>query len=255
MTYAPATAGIRRTDILNLSGRKQDSRIAPDDAGNMVARMSVINGIVGLAFRFFCLALAMLVSAAALPAMAETRLMVLGDSLVAGYGLPPGQGFPAQLQRSLTAAGRQVTVLDAGVSGDTTAGGLARLDWSLGDNPQAVIIVLGGNDMLRGLLPAAARDNLEAIVTRLRDRQIEVLLAGMLAPRNMGPSYTADFDAIYPGLADRHDIEFYPFFLEGVALEPALNLDDGLHPNEAGIAEITRRILPSVERLLARLDG
>ena len=221
--------------------------------------MSVINGIVcgkvRRAVRFFCLAAALLPALAALPAIAETRLMVLGDSLVAGYGLPPGQGFPAQLQRDLSSAGRQVTVLDAGVSGDTTAGGLARLDWSLADDPQAVIIVLGGNDMLRGLPPEAARDNLEAIVTRLREREVEVLLAGMMAPRNMGPSYIAAFDAIYPGLAERHDIEFYPFFLEGVALEPALNLDDGLHPNEAGIAEITRRILPSVERLLARLDG
>lgn len=219
----------------------------------------MINGIVcgkvRPAVRFFCLAAALLAALAALPAIAETRLMVLGDSLVAGYGLPPGQGFPAQLQRDLTSAGRQVTVLDAGVSGDTTAGGLARLDWSLADDPQAVIIVLGGNDMLRGLPPEAARDNLEAIVTRLREREVEVLLAGMMAPRNMGPSYIAAFDAIYPGLAERHDIEFYPFFLEGVALEPALNLDDGLHPNEAGIAEITRRILPSVERLLARLDG
>ena len=221
--------------------------------------MSVINGIVcgkvRRAVRFFCLAAALLPALAALPAIAETRLMVLGDSLVAGYGLPQGQGFPAQLQRDLSSAGRQVTVLDAGVSGDTTAGGLARLDWSLADDPQAVIIVLGGNDMLRGLPPAAARDNLEAIVTRLIEREVEVLLAGMMAPRNMGPSYIAAFDAIYPGLAERHDIEFYPFFLEGVALEPALNLDDGLHPNEAGIAEITRRILPSVERLLARLDG
>ena len=219
----------------------------------------MINGIVcgkvRPAVRLICLTTALLAVLTALPAIAETRLMVLGDSLVAGYGLPPGQGFPAQLQRDLSSAGRQVTVLDAGVSGDTTAGGLARLDWSLADDPQAVIIVLGGNDMLRGLPPEAARDNLEAIVTRLREREVEVLLAGMMAPRNMGPSYIAAFDAIYPGLAERHDIEFYPFFLEGVALEPALNLDDGLHPNEAGIAEITRRILPSVERLLARLDG
>lgn len=219
----------------------------------------MINGIVcgkvRPAVRLICLTTALLAVLTALPAIAETRLMVLGDSLVAGYGLPPGQGFPAQLQRDLTSAGRQVTVLDAGVSGDTTAGGLARLDWSLADDPQAVIIVLGGNDMLRGLPPEAARDNLEAIVTRLREREVEVLLAGMMAPRNMGPSYIAAFDAIYPRLAEIHDIEFYPFFLEGVALEPALNLDDGLHPNEAGIAEITRRILPSVERLLARLDG
>ena len=221
----------------------------------MVTRMNVINGIVRLSSRFFCIAVISLAMMAASPAMAETRLMVLGDSLVAGYGLPPGKGFPAQLARDLEAAGRPVTMLDAGVSGDTTAGGLARLDWSLADNPQAVIIVLGGNDMLRGLPPAAARDNLETMITRLRARRVEVLLAGMMAPRNMGPSYIADFDAIYPELAARYDIEFYPFFLEGVALDPALNLDDGLHPNEAGIAEISRRILPAVERLLARLEG
>ena len=221
----------------------------------MVAVIRVINGLVQSARRFICLFAIAVFGMAALPALADTRLLVLGDSLVAGYGLPPGQSFPAQLERDLKASGRDVTVINAGVSGDTTAGGLARLDWSLADDPQAVIIVLGGNDMLRGLPPEAARDNLEAIVTRLREREVEVLLAGMMAPRNMGPSYIAAFDAIYPGLAERHDIEFYPFFLEGVALEPALNLDDGLHPNEAGIAEITRRILPSVERLLARLDG
>jgi acyl-CoA thioesterase-1 len=186
---------------------------------------------------------------------AEARLMVLGDSLAAGYGLPPGQGFPEQLERDLRAAGREVSVQNAGVSGDTTAGGVARLDWSLADNPQAVIIVLGGNDMLRGLPPDAARANLETIITRLLARDIEVLLAGMMAPRNMGPAYVEAFDAIYPALAARHDIEFYPFFLEGVALDPALNLDDGLHPNEAGIAEISRRIMPAVDRLLARLGG
>lgn len=221
----------------------------------MVTSMSVINGMVRSVVRFFVAVILPAASLTAMPAVAETRLMVLGDSLVAGYGLPPGKGFPAQLARDLAAAGRPVTMLDAGVSGDTTAGGLARLDWSLADNPQAVIIVLGGNDMLRGLPPTAARENLEAMITSLRKRGVEVLLAGMMAPRNMGPAYIAEFDAIYPGLAARHDIEFYPFFLEGVALDPALNLDDGLHPNEAGIAEISRRILPSVRRLLARLEG
>ena len=134
------------------------------------------------------------------------------------------------------------------------AGGLARLDWSLADNPDAVIIVLGGNDMLRGLPPEGTAANLDAIITRLRDRNMEVLLAGMMAPRNLGPAYVEAFDAIYPALARRHDIEFYPFFLDGVALDPALNLDDGLHPNRQGIIEISRRILPSVERLLARLE-
>lgn len=251
----PVTGGLCRAGFLNLQRCKRFKDVARGDAGDMVANMSVINGMARLMPRFFCLTALLLVSLAAVPAMADVRLMVLGDSLVAGYGLPPGKGFPAQLARDLKKAGRDVTVLDAGVSGDTTAGGLARLDWSLADNPQAVIIVLGGNDMLRGLPPAAARDNLEAMVSRLRDRQIEVLVAGMMAPRNMGPAYIAEFDAIYPGLAADHDIEFYPFFLEGVALQPALNLDDGLHPNEAGIVEISRRILPTVERLLARLGG
>ena len=197
----------------------------------------------------------MMMTAMATAQAAEARLMVLGDSLVAGYGLPPGQGFPEQLERALRTAGHDVKVLNAGVSGDTTAGGVARLDWSLADNPQAVIIVLGGNDMLRGLPPEAASANLETIITRLLARDIEVLLTGMMAPRNMGPAYVEAFDGLYPALAARHDIEFYPFFLDGVALDPALNLDDGLHPNEAGIAEISRRIMPTVGRLLARLDG
>jgi acyl-CoA thioesterase-1 len=191
------------------------------------------------------------------PAMAyadQARLLVLGDSLVAGYGLPPGQSLPDQLQRDLATKGVSVTVINAGVSGDTTAGGLTRLDWSLADNPNAVIIVLGGNDMLRGLPPEGTAANLDAIVSRLRERDVEVLLAGMMAPRNLGPAYIQAFDAIYPALARRHDIEFYPFFLDGVALDPALNLDDGLHPNRQGIMEISRRMLPVVERLLARLD-
>ena len=188
-------------------------------------------------------------------AHAETpRVLVLGDSLVAGYGLPPGQSLPDQLQRDLAASGIAVTVINAGVSGDTTAGGLARLDWSLADNPDAVIIVLGGNDMLRGLPPEGTAANLDAIIGRLRALNIEVLLTGMLAPRNLGPDYIASFDAIYPALAGRYDIEFYPFFLDGVALDPALNLDDGLHPNRQGITEISRRMLPVVRRLLARLE-
>jgi len=221
----------------------------------MVAVMRVINCLVLSARKFFCLFAIAVFGMAALPSLADTRLLVLGDSLVAGYGLLPGQSFPAQLERDLKASGRDVTVINAGVSGDTTAGGLARLDWSLADDPQAVIIVLGGNDMLRGLPPEAAAANLDAIITGLGSRGIEVLLAGMMAPRNMGPVYVDAFDAMYPDLADRHDIEFYPFFLDGVALDPALNLNDGLHPNEAGNAEISRRIMPVVIRLLARLDS
>jgi acyl-CoA thioesterase-1 len=220
----------------------------------VVTRMSInsfksINRTVRVIFIFLVLLA---------PAMAhadQARLLVLGDSLVAGYGLPPGQSLPDQLQRDLATRGVSVAVINAGVSGDTTAGGLARLDWSLADNPDAVIIVLGGNDMLRGLPPEGTATNLDAIVSRLRERDIEVLLAGMMAPRNLGPAYVEAFDAIYPALARRHEIEFYPFFLDGVALDPALNLDDGLHPNMQGISEISRRMLPVVERLLARLGG
>ena len=220
----------------------------------VVTRMSInsfksINRTVRVIFIFLVLLA---------PAMAhadQARLLVLGDSLVAGYGLPPGQSLPDQLQRDLATRGVSVAVINAGVSGDTTAGGLTRLDWSLADNPDAVIIVLGGNDMLRGLPPEGTAANLDDIVSRIRERDIEVLLAGMMAPRNLGPAYVEAFDAIYPALARRHDIEFYRFFLDGVALDPALNLDDGLHPNKQGIREISRRMLPVVERLLARLGG
>ena len=228
----------------------------------VVTRMSInrpmsISGVVKTILSAVAL---MLLLAGNVPVMVTAhaepaRLLVLGDSLVAGYGLPPGQSFPDQIQRDLGEQGIAVTVINAGVSGDTTAGGLARLDWSLADNPDAVIIVLGGNDMLRRLPPEGTAANLETIITRLRDRDVEVLLAGMMAPRNLGPAYIAAFDAIYPALARRHDIEFYPFFLDGVALDPALNLDDGLHPNRQGIMEISRRMMPAVERLLARLGG
>lgn len=183
------------------------------------------------------------------------RITVLGDSLVAGYGLPPGTSFPDALDSALAAAGFKVEVVNAGVSGDTTAGGLARLDWSLADDPDMVIIVMGGNDMLRGLDPAATRANLDAMITRLRAQGVAVLLAGMLAPRNLGADYVTEFDSLYPALAARHETGFYPFFLDGVAMDAALNLPDGLHPNKAGIDEITRRILPVVTELLAGLQG
>ncbi|MEC8309366.1 MAG: arylesterase [Pseudomonadota bacterium] len=227
----------------------------------MVVNIQMINGFLGLCAGKFltvlCSALMLVFGFIAAPdARAEPpRVLVLGDSLVAGYGLPPGQSFPEQLQRDLAAAGTEVVMINAGVSGDTTAGGLARLDWLLADNPDAVIIVLGGNDMLRGLPPEGTKANLEAMIGRLRGKGVEVLLAGMMAPRNMGADYVETFDGIYPALAAAHDIEFYPFFLDGVALDPALNLNDGLHPNRRGIAEISRRILPVVERLLARLQG
>lgn len=186
-------------------------------------------------------------------AAAPLRLLVLGDSLAAGYGLPQDQGFVPQLQAALAARGRAVQVLNAGVSGDTTAGGLARLDWALADRPQAVILELGGNDGLRALPPAASRTNLAAILDRLRSRGIPVLLAGMLAPPNLGAAYGAEFAAVFQGLAREYpDTIFYPFFLEGVAGDAGLNQPDGIHPNGQGVLEIVRRILPAVETLLDR---
>ncbi|MFM9859531.1 arylesterase [Pseudoxanthobacter sp. M-2] len=190
------------------------------------------------------------------PAAAEPiRLVVLGDSLTAGYGLPPGAGFPARLEAALKKRGRDVTVIDAGVSGDTTAGGLSRLDWSVGTDAQAVIVELGGNDMLRGTDPARTAENLNQIVARLTDRGLPVLVAGMRAPRNLGEAYGEAFDAVFATVAERHGALFYPFFLDGVAADPALNLPDGIHPNEAGVAIIVERILPAVEQLLDRVGA
>ena len=179
-------------------------------------------------------------------------LMVLGDSLVAGHGLPQGEAFPEILGQMLKNDGVDVRIINAGVSGDTTAGGLARLDWSLTDNPDAAIIVLGGNDLLRGLDPSASFANLEEIIKRLKARNIAILLAGMQAPRNFGADYADEFDAIYQRLVNRHDVLFYPFFLDGVALQPMMNLADGMHPNQAGISHIALKMLPQVKRLLSK---
>ena len=181
-------------------------------------------------------------------------LMVLGDSLVAGHGLPQGEAFPEILGQMLRNDGIDVRIINAGVSGDTTAGGLARLDWSLADNPDAAIIVLGGNDLLRGLDPSVSFANLDKIITRLKARNIAVLLAGMQAPRNFGADYADEFNSIYQRLVNRHDVLFYPFFLDGVALQPMMNLSDGMHPNKAGISHIATRILPQVKKLLSKTE-
>ena len=181
-------------------------------------------------------------------------ILVLGDSLVAGHGLPQGQAFSDILTNKLATDGINVTMINAGVSGDTTAGGLSRLDWSLADNPDAAIIVLGGNDLLRGLDPKTSYENLNAIINRLKDRDVKILLAGMQAPRNFGADYAAEFDHIYPALATRHDILLYPFFLDGVALVLDLNQPDGMHPNIAGIDVITDKIMPKVKQLIGQLN-
>ena len=182
----------------------------------------------------------------------ELRILMLGDSLTAGYGLASRDSLPARLEAALRARGLDVRVIDAGVSGDTTAGGLARLEWALADHPHAVIVALGANDALRAIDPGATRSSLDRLLSALSERGLPVLLAGMLAPRNLGPDYGARFDAIYPELARRHAALLYPFLLEGVATVAALNQADGLHPNAAGVEAIVERMLPSALCLIRR---
>jgi len=181
------------------------------------------------------------------------RIVALGDSLTAGLGLPANAAFPARLEQALNAKGMAVEITNAGVSGDTASAGLARLDWSVPEGTDAVIIELGANDTLRGTDPKVTREALEGIVGRLRERRIEVLLAGMRAAPNLGPDYGRDFDAIYPDLAARNDLLLYPFFLDGVATDAKLNQRDGLHPTAAGVDAIVARILPKAEALVARV--
>jgi len=182
------------------------------------------------------------------------RLVAFGDSLSAGYGLPQEAAFPATLERALKARGHNVEVINAGVSGDTASAGLDRLDWSVPEGTDGVILELGANDMLRGLDPAVPRRAIDAIVQRLRARGIPVLLAGMVASRNLGAAYVQNFDSLYPEIAKKHGLVLYPFFLDGVAGERSLNLQDGIHPTAKGIEVIVGRILPTVETFLARLS-
>jgi acyl-CoA thioesterase-1 len=181
------------------------------------------------------------------------RIVALGDSLTAGHGLASGQSFPAKLAQALWQKGIAVDVLNAGVSGDTVSDGASRLDWSVPEGTDAVILELGANDALRGIDPKLTRAGLETILRRLKERHVAVLLAGMRAPRNMGAVYVEAFDAIFPELASAYGVVFYPFFLEGVATDRALNQPDGLHPTAAGIDAIVARILPKVEELVARV--
>lgn len=178
------------------------------------------------------------------------RIVALGDSLMAGYGLGPGEALPDVLQRRLRAEGMSVEIQNAGVSGDTTAGGLARLDWAVPDGTDAVILELGANDMLSGQPVARARANLDAIIGRLKSRNIPVLLAGMRASRSLGDDYADAFDRIYPELAKQHDVVLYPFLLAGVALDPTLNQPDGIHPTADGVRRIAERMLPVVKELV-----
>lgn len=205
---------------------------------------------------------ALLLVAAALaapagPAAADTyRIVAFGDSLMAGYGLGPGESFPERLESALKSRGHDVVIANAGVSGDTSSGGLSRLDWSVPEETDLVILGLGANDMLRGVSPEITAKNLEEMIVRLRERPVDILLVGMLAAPNLGPDFANAFNSIYPRLAEQYDLALYPFLLEGVAAQPALLLDDGMHPNAEGINRMVEGVLPLVERnYLERQDG
>jgi acyl-CoA thioesterase-1 len=181
------------------------------------------------------------------------KIVALGDSLTAGYGIAANLAFPVQLERALKARGHAVEIVNAGVSGDTASGGLARLDWSVPADTDAVIVELGANDALRGVDPAVSRKALDAILKRLTERKIPVLLAGMRAPPNLGAEYASRFDPIFPALAKQYDALLYPFFLTDVAAVRTLNLPDGVHPTAEGVAVIVQGILPMAEELIARV--
>lgn len=203
-------------------------------------------------FLALCLSLLLVTS----PLQAQTlHILAFGDSLTAGLGVDPADAFPAKLEAALKARGHDIVITNAGVSGDTSTAGAERLDWALGDKVDAVILELGANDALRGIDPQQTEQALDRILTELQTRKLPVLFAGMLAPRNLGPDYGKKFDALFPRLAEKHGVLFYPFFLDGVAAEPALNQPDGLHPNSKGVDMIVSRILPITEDLLKQASS
>lgn len=183
------------------------------------------------------------------------RILAFGDSITAGYGLPEQDTLPTRLAEALNKMGRPVTMINGGVSGDTTADGVTRLDWALADKPQIMILALGANDMLRGLDPKAARANLDAIIRKAKDAGVEIVLAGMLAAPNLGTEYKTAFDAIYPELAKAHNLLFMPFLLQDVAQDSDLNQADGIHPNGNGVAIIVRNLLPYVTQAIDHVEG
>lgn len=210
-----------------------------------------------MSFKVAGLHIAVIVASMAFAVVANAKTISLvgfGDSLMAGYQLPPGDGFPEKLQAALTAKGVEVSIANAGVSGDTTAGGLARIDWSVPDGTDGVILELGGNDALRGIPPEESEKNLDQMIARLKERGVAVLLVGMLAPPNMGGDYAARFNSIYEKLAQKHGVALYPFFLDGVALEAGLKLEDGMHPNSKGIDVMVEKMEPAITQFLGTIS-
>ncbi|WEZ82067.1 arylesterase [Rhizobium sp. 32-5/1] len=207
-------------------------------------------------FRAFLLVLASIFLSTPVASRAETISLVgFGDSLMAGYQLPPEDAFPARLEKALREKGLDVTIANAGVSGDTTSGGLARIDWSVPDGTKGVILELGANDALRGIPPEDSRKNLDAMLSKLKARSIPVLLIGIFAPPNMGGDYADRFNPIYAELAKTHGLELYPFFLDGVIDDATLKLEDGMHPNGKGIGVMVEKFLPVAERFIGRLSA
>ena len=219
-------------------------------------------GLSRMAFKFFrpfgqftkissAAAALVLMLSVSVSARAETiRIVGFGDSLMAGYNLGPDEGFPEQLEDALRAEGYDVAIANAGVSGDTTSGGLSRLEWSVPEEADIVLLELGANDMLRGIPPASTEQNLDRMIAMLKERGQQVILAGMLAAPNLGEDYAAAFNPLYERLANKHEIHLIPFFLDGVAAEPSLLLEDGMHPNAQGIARMVERILPTFRTVL-----
>lgn len=208
--------------------------------------------IKGFAAFLLTLALGFTVTTAARAEL--LHLVGFGDSLMAGYQLPPEDAFPARLEKALKAKGHDIVIANAGVSGDTTSGGLARIDWSVPDGTKGVILELGANDALRGIPPEESRKNLVSMIEKLKSRNIAVLLVGMIAPPNMGDDYAARFNPIYPELAAKYGVELYPFFLDGVVENPGLKLEDGMHPNGEGIGVMVERFLPYAERFIGSIE-
>lgn len=214
--------------------------------------MTIINQTTRLFALLIVGAFGLVVSGGA-RAEAPLKIVAFGDSLTAGYGLAAKDAFPAKLERALQAKGMRVEIENAGVSGDTSSGGLSRLEWSIPEGTDAVILELGANDMLRGVDPSVTKKSLDAILAKLKERNIVVLLCGMRAAPNLGEQFVDAFDKLYEDLAKKYDTVFYPFFLEGVAAQAKLALRDGIHPNAAGVDTIVTNILPKAEELIARL--